>query len=335
MFSKLYEKIKKLIIKNHNFILFLILITIVLNIKTPYIVKAPGGTISVSNRIYINGKNIKADLNTTYMKVVEGKVAGVLASFVFPNWDLEKYEEYNGDTNLSYEELDKVEKLMMIDGNNKAILTALKKAGVDYETKNHKQVVYYKYDEYENDLKIGDIINSCNDKKITTIDDLHDCVNNSKDFVTLNILRNNKEKEIKTNVYSEGSKKLIGIGVLDTFDISSKYDIKIESNSSESGSSGGFMTTLGIYTEISNIKIPKDIKIAGTGTIEDDEKIGKIDGVKYKLIGCENDNVDIFFVPKENYKEAIKTKKKYKLKLKIIKVECLDDAINYLNSLNS
>lgn len=334
MFSKLYEKIKKLIIKNHNFILFLILITIVLNIKTPYIVKAPGGTIPVSNRIYINGKNIKADLNTTYMKVVEGKVAGVLASFIFPNWDLEKYEEYNGDTNLSYEELDKVEKLMMIDGNNKAILTALKKAGVDYETKNHKQVVYYKYDEYENDLKIGDIINSCNDKKITTIDDLHDCVNNSKDFVTLNILRNDKEKEIKTNVYSEGSKKLIGIGVLDTFDISSKYDIKIESNSSESGSSGGFMTTLGIYTEISNIKIPKDIKIAGTGTIEDDEKIGKIDGVKYKLIGCENDNVDIFFVPKENYKEAIKTKKKYKLKLKIIKVECLDDAINYLNSLN-
>lgn len=335
MFSKLYEKIKKLIIKNHNFILFLILITIVLNIKTPYIVKAPGGTIPVSNRIYINGKNIKADLNTTYMKVVEGKVAGVLASFVFPNWDLEKYEEYNGDTNLSYEELDKVEKLMMIDGNNKAILTALKKAGVDYETKNHKQVVYYKYDEYENDLKIGDIINSCNDKKITTIDDLHDCVNNSKDFVTLNILRNNKEKEIKTNVYSEGSKKLIGIGVLDTFDISSKYDIKIKLNSSESGSSGGFMTTLGIYTEISNIKIPKDIKIAGTGTIEDDEKIGKIDGVKYKLIGCENDNVDIFFVPKENYKEAIKAKKKYKLKLKIIKVECLDDAINYLNSLNS
>lgn len=334
MFSKLYEKIKKLIIKNHNFILFLILITIVLNIKTPYIVKAPGGTIPVSNRIYINGKNIKADLNTTYMKVVEGKVAGVLASFVFPNWDLEKYEEYNGDTNLSYEELDKVEKLMMIDGNNKAILTALKKAGVDYETKNHKQVVYYKYDEYENDLKIGDIINSCNDKKITTIDDLHDCVNNSKDFVTLNILRNDKEKEIKTNVYSEGSKKLIGIGVLDTFDISSKYDIKIKSNSSESGSSGGFMTTLGIYTEISNIKIPKDIKIAGTGTIEDDEKIGKIDGVKYKLIGCENDNVDIFFVPKENYKEAIKAKKKYKLKLKIIKVECLDDAINYLNSLN-
>lgn len=335
MFSKLYEKIKKLIIKNHNFILFLILITIVLNIKTPYIVKAPGGTIPVSNRIYINGENIKADLNTTYMKVVEGKVAGVLASFIFPNWDLEKYEEYNGDTNLSYEELDKVEKLMMIDGNNKAILTALKKAGVDYETKNHKQVVYYKYDEYENDLKIGDIINSCNDKKITTIDDLHDCVNNSKDFVTLNILRNNKEKEIKTNVYSEGSKKLIGIGVLDTFDISSKYDIKIKSNSSESGSSGGFMTTLGIYTEISNIKIPKDIKIAGTGTIEDDEKIGKIDGVKYKLIGCENDNVDIFFVPKENYKEAIKAKKKYKLKLKIIKVECLDDAINYLNSLNS
>ena len=93
------------------------------------------------------------------------------------------------------------------------------------------------------------------------------------------------------------------------------------------------MTTLAIYSELTNLKLPKDLKIAGTGTIEDDEKIGPIDAVKYKLLGAEKNKVNIFFVPKENYKEALKIKKKHKLKLKIVKVSKIDDAIDYLNSL--
>ena len=93
------------------------------------------------------------------------------------------------------------------------------------------------------------------------------------------------------------------------------------------------MTALTIYSELVDLKIPKGMKIAGTGTIEEDEKVGKIDGIKYKLLGSEKKKVDIFFVPSENYKEAIKVKKKYHLKLKIVRVETIDDAINYLNKL--
>ena len=47
MFSKLYEKLKKCIIKNYKFIIFIIISIIILNIKTSYIVKAPGGIISL------------------------------------------------------------------------------------------------------------------------------------------------------------------------------------------------------------------------------------------------------------------------------------------------
>lgn len=335
MISKLYEKIKKYIIKNHNFLLFIILFTIVLNIKTPYIVKAPGGTISLSSRVNINGKNIKSNYYTTYVKVIEGKVAGVIASFIFPNWDLEKYEEYSGSTNLSYDELNKVEKLMMDEGNNIAIVTALKKANIDYETINHKIVVYYVFDGYENDIKIGDIINTCNNNKVTSFEDIHNCVKKSDKEVELNITRGKKEKKITAKLYDDNNgSKIIGISLLDTFDVKSKYDINITASNSESGSSGGFMTTLSIYSELVNLKLPKDIKIAGTGTIEEDESIGKIEGIKYKLLGSEKDKVDIFFVPYENYEEALKVKKKHNLKLKIVKVEKLDDAINYLNNLN-
>ena len=333
MSNKFYSNFKKFIIINHNFLLFLLLIVVVLNIKTPYIVKAPGGTMSLSDRVYINGKKLSNDYNTTYVKVMEGKLAAIIASYIMPNWDLEKYEEYSGDTNLTYDELNEVEKLMMRESNNIAIITALEKADADFKLVNNKVVVYYKYEEYDNKLKIGDEINKCNDLVISNINDLKTCVNNSTDKVVLNVKRKNKEINLDVNTYFDGESKVIGIAVLNDFDISSKYNIKIIATSSESGSSGGFMTALAIYTDIAKLNIPKNIKIAGTGTIEEDEKVGKIDGIKYKLLGSEKDHVDIFFVPTDNYKEALKVKKKYNLKLKLVEVSKVDDAINYLNSI--
>ena len=333
MLNKIYEKIKNYIINNRYFLLFLICFVIILNIKTPYIVTAPGGIIPLSDRITINDKEIKSNYYTTYVKVVEGKVAGVLASFIFPNWDLQKYEKYSGDVDLKYNDLNKIEKLLMDAGNNQAIITALKKASIKYERVNNKLVVYYKHEGYVNDLKIGDVINYCNDSKISNIDDLHKCIDKSSDNVKLNILRNGKIKNIKTNLYDVDDQKIIGISLINVFDVKSKYNINIKSLKSESGSSGSFMTALTIYSELVNLKIPKGMKIAGTGTIEEDEKVGKIDGIKYKLLGSEKKKVDVFFVPSENYNEAIKVKKKYHLKLKIVKVETIDDAINYLNKL--
>lgn len=333
MFSKLYEKLKKCIIKNYKFIIFIIIAIIILNIKTPYIVKAPGGIISLSDRVTINGKDINSNYYTSYVKVINGKVAAVIASFILPNWDLEKYEEYRGESNLSYEELNKVERLMMENGNNKAIITALDKAKVDYELVNNKIVVYYKFDGYKNDLKIGDIITKCNDKNVGLLDELHSCIQKSNDSATLEIERNNERKTIDVKLHDSDGEKIIGIGVLRLCDIKSEYDIKIKSEKSESGSSGGFMTTLGIYSELTNLKLPDNMKIAGTGTIEDDEKIGPIDAIKYKLLGAEKQKAKVFFVPEENYKEALKVKKKHKLKLKIVKVSKVDDAIDYLNSL--
>ena len=47
-------------------------------------------------------------------------------------------------------------------------------------------------------------------------------------------------------------------------------DIDIKSKKTESGSSGGFMTTLAIYNALTEKDITKGYKIAGTGTIEPD-----------------------------------------------------------------
>ena len=333
MFSKIYEKIKKYIIKNHNFLLFLILLTIILNIKVPYVVNAPGGIIPLSNRVTIDGNKINSNYYTTYVSVMEGKVASLLASLIIPNWDLETYEKYSGESNLSYKELNKVEKLMMKEGNNNAVILAFNKAGVEYKIKNNKLTVFYKLEDYDNDLNIGDIITKCNDKTVNNFDELTNCIKSSENEVKLDILRNGKNKKIEAPLYEFDGNKVIGVRILSDFDIESKFNVDINSSSSESGSSGGFMTALSIYDYITNGNFSNNLKIAGTGTIDQEGKVGKIAGIKYKLLGANKKNVDIFFCPDENYIEAVKIKNKHHLKLKIIKIKTFDDAINYLNNL--
>ena len=47
-------------------------------------------------------------------------------------------------------------------------------------------------------------------------------------------------------------------------------------------------------------------------------------------MGANSGNADVFFVPEENYDEAVKFKEEKGYKLNIVKVKTLDEAIEYL-----
>ena len=79
-------------------------------------------------------------------------------------------------------------------------------------------------------------------------------------------------------------------------------------------------------------KILLDAPCTGTGTINSIGEVGEIGGVKFKLLGAEKKGANIFLCPKANYKEALKVHKKNKMKIKLIPVETLNDAIEKLKA---
>jgi len=107
-------------------------------------------------------------------------------------------------------------------------------------------------------------------------------------------------------------------------------DIEFKFKASESGPSGGLMITLSIYEKYTKEDITKGKKIAGTGTIEMDGTVGEISGIKYKIIGASKSNVDVFFVPEANYKEAKKVVEENNYDINLVSVKTFKDAINYL-----
>ena len=332
MFKKLYEKVKKYIKQNHNFILFLILLVLVLNIKLPYVVERPGGISSLNEHIKINGKNIKGDYNTAYVRVNNGSVVSVLLSFVIPNWDLEPLSNFTNDEDETYNEVLSLDRKAMLYSQNTAIKLVFDKLDIPYSIDSENLYVYSKINGYKNDFKYGDQIIKCDGEKLNYMEDLSTCINNSVDNqVDIEVLRDKKNILLGVDLeFSEG-KKIMGIVVLRDFNINSDIKIAFSNDSNESGASGGLMTALALYDNLSSKDLIRKYKVAGTGTIDDCGNVGEIDGIKYKLLGAKN-KVDIFFVPAKNYEEALDVKKKHHLKINIVEVSNIDDAINYLEN---
>lgn len=325
------KKIKKYIKDNYLFIISCLLLIFLFNYHLPYYINMPGGTIKVNDRIECKKcSDINGSLNMLYVTEYEATVPTCLLSLVIPNWDLERISEQQ-ISNETPEDIYNRNRLMLENSVDNAIYVAYTNSNKEIKIKSKKNIVIATTK--NNGLNIGDEVLKINGKEIENIEEIRNIIQNSavNKKLLFKVLRNNKEEDIQVKVIKQNSKKMIGAVITTDYDYELDPKIKLKFRSSESGSSGGMMLALSIYTKINDQDIIKGRKIAGTGTIDYEGNVGKIDGIKYKIMGAHKDNMDIVLVPKENYKEAISVAEKNHYKLKIVKVETFKDVIDYLS----
>lgn len=184
-----------------------------------------------------------------------------------------------------------------------------------------------------NNLKKEDLITAVDGKKVEMAADAVNIIKNRNigDIVKITVLRDGEKLnfDLKT-VELEGNKGNPSIGVL----ISSKgldYNIPGEVNFKTEniiGPSAGSVFSMEIYNQLTPEDITAGKRIAGTGTISLDGEIGRIDGVKYKIMAAKKAGVDLFIVPEENYETA----SQFAGELKLLKVNTISDIIEHLQS---
>lgn len=323
-------KIKKFIKENYKIILLMILIILFFNIKLPYYILAPGGTINITNRVVMEDykKEENGSINMLYVSEYDGTPASLLMAKI-KNYDIESNKERQ-ISNETIKEINKRNKIMRDNSLDIATMVAYTEAGKKIDIKNRKNVVVATT--IDNGLEIGDEIITVDNVKCEEVADIKKQINRKEenDIITFKILRENKEKEIKSKVLLEGTNKIVGAVIITEYDYEINPQIDIKFKNSESGASGGLMLALTIYNAITEDDIIKGRTIAGTGTISLDGTVGEIDGMKYKIMGAAKNKVDIVFVPSANYEEAIMTKNKYKYNLEIVRVDTFKEAIEYL-----
>ena len=337
--KKQLNKIIQFIKEEYKFLIVLILITAISLFPVNYYIITGGGIKNIGKRVEVDkAYKEKGTFNISYVTELNGTVVSYLLSYVIPSWTREKEDTYKYNDEESLEDLDKRNKIYLDQSSNNAIYNAYKLANKDVQLITSKYYILTKFKNYDNDLAIGDQLIEINNKKINEFNDIKEEINNFNvgDTISIKVLRNKKEKVINTKIYEdkdEPNNKVIGIvaTTVNEYKTDPKVNVKFAVN--EAGPSGGLITALSIYNKLVKEDITKGYTIAGTGTMEEDGSVGEIGGIEFKVMGA-NKKADYFLVPSgKNYKDAKKVVKEKHLKIKLIEVKTLEDAINKINNL--
>lgn len=118
----------------------------------------------------------------------------------------------------------------------------------------------------------------------------------------------------------------------------------IEETQQYYGDSIGLMLGIGLLEEESGEDFSRGgaIRIAGTGTLEEDHAVGSVGGIRDKLRTAEREGVDLFFVPRDrqtyeyfgpsNEEEAEQAAQELGLRLQVVPVASLEEAVAFLRS---
>ena len=147
------------------YIISISLLIILFNIKLPFYVNAPGGTINIKDRIVSKEKNNSSgSLNMLYVTEYVASIPFYLLSYIIPDWDLESIESSQVSANENLEEINLRNKVMLENSINNAMYVAYKAANKDVQIKNLKYLIVGVTK--ENGLKIGDEVLKIEEKKI-------------------------------------------------------------------------------------------------------------------------------------------------------------------------
>lgn len=336
MINKLYEKIKTFIKESYKVIILFVLLFFLVNFEFPYYINAPGGIISVKDKILIDNQKLNNDFfNLAYVTEMSGTLPNLILAKLNSNWNIIKKEEVVS-SNENVSDVYFREHLMLEEANQNAIIVAYNLANKKIKISDRKFFITYVDEESDTNLKIEDQIISINGILINKKEDIIAIIDSSNynEKLNIKIIRKNKELETYAVIKNINDTKKIGIILGEKKTIETNPNIKFNFKNSESGPSGGLMMTLAIYDSLTNNSLISDTKVAGTGAIDEKGNISSIGGVEYKIKGAVKEKIEIFLVPSgENYDEAIKVKEKNKYSIEIVAINSITDAVKYLENL--
>lgn len=178
-------------------------------------------------------------------------------------------------------------------------------------------------------LEPGDLLVAIEDKAPPSMHDLRTVLDQKEPQQTMQtrVQRGDSEIDLPLTVALLGGQTRVGAALRPEFS-QIELPVKIEFLSSNtSGASAGLVFALQIYDQLSPRDLARGRIIAATGTLDPRGQVGGIEGISYKLVSVERAGAEIFLVPQENYEE-IKT---IPTSVKIIPVSTFQEALDALD----
>ena len=319
-------------------ILTIFFLAIFMFARTSYFVVRPGSAEDLSRYIKVE-EPAAVDEGTFYLVTVSQQVATpalFLYALADPYADLQPRRNVIPPT-MDPEEYNKIMQRYMVESQNLAKVVALRHVGIEVPiiSDGIKVVEVEEGSPAKGRLFPDDIIIAVEERQVYLVEEVISEVQKKKigDPVTLTVKRGNDIKEITiaTTTHTEQPDKA-GIRVLiQTLNWQPVMPINVEIDVGKiSGPSAGLMFVLEIINQLEQKDLTAGRKIAGTGTINLQEQVGAIGGVRQKVKAAEEAGAEYFLVPRDNYVEA----KKAARNITLVPVGTLSEALSFLQTLN-
>jgi Lon-like protease len=308
-------------------------------VKIDYFIIMPSRAVDLREIVLVENAD-EDDLGSFYLVTVSQQRAApftAIFGLLHPHMDLNSMESVI-PTGMSETEYRALLTENMAESRYLAQVVALRRVGFKVEIiSDGVEVIGFLDDAPATGImEEGDKIISVDGEKVFLASEVPLLVQNRSvgETVRLNIVRNGKESELKivTGAHPEDPEMpYLGI-YIKTLPWEPVLPINIDMDTGRiGGPSAGLMFSL----EIMNQYLPEDLtagyKIAGTGTIDLNENIGRIGGVFQKVISAEEAGADYFFLPTGNLDDA----KKAARKIELVPVADLQEALDFLSSLEA
>ncbi|NLM53234.1 MAG: PDZ domain-containing protein [Firmicutes bacterium] len=305
--------------------------------RTNYLIIRPGSAEDLSRFVSVPGQEAE-NQGTFYMVTVSQQKASpamLLYGLLNPIIDI-RHSHTVIPPEMDPQDYQRLMQRWMEESQNLAKVVALRRLGYDVavESDGVEVVEIGENSPAKGLLLPGDLIVQVDHEPVYLADELVERVQARPigDPVKLTIKRNGelKQLEIATTNHSEEPDKAGILIYIQTKNWRPQLPFEIEINVGRiTGSSAGLMFVLEILDQLDARQLTGGKKIAGTGTINLQEEVGPIGGVRQKVRAAEKAGAEYFFVPQKNYQEA----KTAARTIKLVPVETLDDALQFLEKL--
>lgn len=297
-------------------VLAVILLAVMYKFPAPYVIEVPGPAFNTLGSVH--GKDVlKISGHKTYPTTgaldmltvgVEGgpgtdlKLGDVVQSWA-DGHDSVIPEEAVYPHDATSKQIKKRNSAEMAGSQKHAVAAALKNMDIDYSTKL-TVTGFTSHSPSKGRLQTGDVVKKIDDKPVSSLHQLKTELNttDSGENVHLVVDKGSHQRSVTVQPHHEKSGVHLGVYIMQKYDF--PFDVKIHLKD-VGGPSAGMMFALGIIDSITPGPMTGGKRIAGTGTIEPDGKVGRIGGIQQKMFGAKNGGARWFLAPKPNCEDVV------------------------------
>ncbi len=308
-------------------------------IQLDYYVVRPSRAVDLKGIVTVEDYDT-ADNGSFYLLTVTQHRANLFAAaygYLHPQMRLNPRERVI-PRDMDEEEYRELLREHMTESKHIAQVVALRRAGYDVDLESDGvEVIDFLVDApAEGYLETGDIINYVDNTPVMLASEVQLLVKERDvgDEVIMDIMRNARELRLSVPTSSHpDDEEMPFLGIyIQTLPWEPVIPLDI---TMDTGNIGGPSAGLMFVLEILNQLTPDDLsggkQIAGTGTIDLDERVGRVGGVPQKVFAAENAGIEHFIVPEKNYEDARMAAQE----IQLVPVSDLEEVLQFLVELEN